>query len=92
MALPPDEAPDARVHASARRVYHLSLAIVIVGLILIAVVVAFSWWASSTGNFPTYASGLTLDLTGTGGFMLCILGGTVAVHHRSYLRENWPND
>jgi hypothetical protein len=36
-----------------RRDYRLSLALVVAGIVLVLAISAFSFWANSTGNYPT---------------------------------------
>ncbi len=70
-----------------RRDYRLSLALVVAGIVLVVAISAFNFWASSTGNLPTsWWGGDALDLIGTAGGMLILLGGTVAYYHRRGLR------
>jgi len=65
-----------------RRDYRLSLALLVVGIVLVVAISAFSYWANSTGNYPTsFGAGLAIYLIGTAGGMLILLAGTVAYYH-----------
>lgn len=70
-----------------RRDYRLSLALVVAGVVLVMAISVFNFLANSTGNYPTaFWGGLTIDLVGTAGGMLILLGGTVAYYHWKGLR------
>ncbi len=70
-----------------RRDYRLSLALVVAGIVMVVAISAFSFWANWTGSYPTsFWGGLAIDLIGTAGYMLILLGGTVAYYHWRGLR------
>ncbi|MGD0589125.1 MAG: hypothetical protein ABSA63_10120 [Thermoplasmata archaeon] len=70
-----------------RRDYRLSLVLLVAGIVLVAATSAFSFWANSTGNYPTsFGTGLAIYVTETGGGMLILLAGTVAYYHWKGLR------
>ena len=70
-----------------RRDYRLSLALAVAGIAIVAAISAFSFWANSTGNYPTsFGAGLAIYLIGTAGGMLILLAGTVAYFHWRGLR------
>jgi|GEM_PF-4579372 len=70
-----------------RRDYRLSLALVVAGAVLVVVIAAFSFWANSTGNYPTSLGAvLAIKVIGTAGGMLILLAGTVAYYHWRGLR------
>jgi len=70
-----------------RRDYRLSLALLVAGIVLVVAISAFSFWANSSGNYPTsFGAGLAIYLIGTVGGMLILLAGTVAYYHWRGLR------
>ncbi|HKN07079.1 MAG TPA: hypothetical protein VJ021_05705 [Thermoplasmata archaeon] len=70
-----------------RRDYRLSLALLVAGIVLVVAISAFSFWANSSGNYPTsFGAGLAIYLIGTAGGMLILLAGTVAYYHWRGLR------
>ncbi len=67
--------------------YRLSLVLVVAGIVTVVAISAFSFWANSTGNYPaSFGAGLAINLIGTAGGMLILLGGTVAYFHWRGLR------
>ena len=72
-----------------RRDYRLSLTLLVAGVIIIAVLVAFIDWADFTGNYPSSGvEGLSLDLIGTVGGGLLLFGGIFAYHNWALLRQS----
>ncbi len=70
-----------------RRDYRLSLALLVAGIVILVAISAFSFWANSTGDYPTsFGAGLAIYLIGTAGGMLILLAGTVAYFHWRGLR------
>ncbi len=70
-----------------RRDYRLSLALLVAGIVILVAISAFSFWANSTGDYPTsFGAGLAIYLIGTAGGMLILLAGTVAYLHWRGLR------
>jgi hypothetical protein len=87
MAAPSAAALDQTILSRWMRDYRLSLALVVAGLVMAAAASAFSFWANSTGNYPTsFWTGLAIYVTETGGGMLILLAGTVAYYHWRGLR------
>ena len=71
------------------RGYRLSLGLLAGGLALVLAISAFSYWAESTGNYPTaFWGGLALNLVEGAGGLLILLAGLMAYHHWSYLRQS----
>jgi hypothetical protein len=71
-----------------RRDYRLSIVLLAAGVVLVATVAPYSWWANSTGNYPTsFWLGLAVYVLGAAGGMLVLLAGTVAYYHRAGLRH-----
>ena len=69
------------------RDYRLSLALLVAGIVMVVALLAFSYRANSTGNYPTsFWTGLAIYVTETGGGMLILLAGTVAYYHWRGLR------
>jgi len=67
----------------------MSLVLLVIGVALILATSSYSFWANSTGNFPTsFDVGVAVYLLGTAGGMLVLLAGTVAYYHWSGLRQN----
>ena len=72
-----------------RRNYRLSLAALAVGVVLVVVVSAVSSWANSARSISTSGgSGLAIQVVGTAGGMLLIVGGIFAFHNRSLVQQN----
>ncbi|MFZ3355727.1 MAG: hypothetical protein WA549_03080 [Thermoplasmata archaeon] len=85
-------ASEQSIVAAWRRDYRLSLALVVAGIVMVAAIFTFSFWANSTGNYPTsFWTGLAIDVTETAGGMLILLGGTIAYYHWSGLRQSRSN-
>ena len=74
------------------REYRVSLALLLAGVVLLAVVFALSAWANSSSGGATSFSwmGLFVMTGGAAGGLLILLAGTVAYYHRSFLRRNPP--
>jgi len=80
-------APDQILLSAWNRNYRVGLAIIVAGIIILATIIAFSFWATSTGNYPTSGGGgLAIELIGTTGFMLIILGGSWVYTNRRLLQ------
>jgi Kef-type K+ transport system membrane component KefB len=87
MAAQSAAAPDQTMFSRWMRDYRISLALLVVGVAVVVVLSAFSYWANSTGNYPTsFWIGLALYATATGAGMLILLAGTVAYYHWRGLR------
>jgi TRAP-type C4-dicarboxylate transport system permease small subunit len=87
MTAPNAAASDSTILSTWRRDYRLSLALLVAGIVILVAISAFSYWANSTGNYPTsFWPGLVIYLTGTAGGMLILLAGTVAYYHWRGLR------
>ena len=72
--------------------YRVSLAVVAAGIIVLAALLGFGLWATSTGNYPTsFGAGLAIYLTGTAGFMLIVLGWSWAYTNRRFLELSQRN-
>jgi hypothetical protein len=88
MAAPTAAASDQTLFSVWRRDYRVSLALTIVGVVLVVAYFAFGFWANSTGNQPTtFGADLAIDLIGSAGGMLILLAGTVAYYHWKGLRR-----
>lgn len=75
-------AADQIIISSWIRDYRLGLALLVAGIVVVVALYSFSFWANSTGNYPTsFGAGLAIDLIGTAGAMLILLAGTVAYFH-----------
>jgi hypothetical protein len=75
------------MHSTWMRDYRLSLALLVAGMVMLVAISAFSFWANSTGNYPTsFGADLVIYLIGTAGGMLVLLAGTVAYYHWRGLR------
>jgi hypothetical protein len=80
-------APDQILLSAWNREYRRSLAIIVVGIVVLVAISAFGFWATSTGNYPTSGgTGLAIYLVGTAGFMLIVLGGSWAYTNRRLLQ------
>jgi hypothetical protein len=74
------------------RDYRLSLAVIVVGIVVVAAVSAFALWANLTVKYPlTGGTGLAISLIGTAGFMLIVLGGSWAYTNRRLLQLSRRN-
>ncbi len=68
------------------------LTIVVAGIVMLVAVIAFSLWATLTGNYPASGSGgLAIGLIGTAGFMLIVLGGSWVYTNRRLLELSRRN-
>lgn len=66
--------------------YRLSLRVILAGIVILAVSIAFGLGAAWTGSYLTSGwGGLAVGLTGTAGFMLIVLGGSWAYTNRRLL-------
>ncbi len=75
-----------------RRDYRLSLAILEAGIVVIVAYSALVSWAYLTGNYPpSFGVGLAMNLIGTAGLSLIMVGGLFAFHNWSLLRETRRN-
>jgi hypothetical protein len=87
MAVQNAAASDQTILSTWRRDYRLSLALLVVGIVMVVAYFAFGGWANSIGNSPTtFGAGLAIYLIGTAGGMLVLLAGTVAYFHWKGLR------
>lgn len=88
---PPGPAEDP-VLAKARKEYRMSLWLLAAGAILVVAVLLFEDWAVPTGVVSPGGAGMLWgNALGTGGFLLLILAGTIAVQHRAFLRREARN-
>ncbi|MGD0250008.1 MAG: hypothetical protein ABSB97_03865 [Thermoplasmata archaeon] len=75
-----------------RRDYRLSLAILVAGIVVIVAFSVFVSWAYLTGNYPaSFGAGLALNLIGTAGLSLIMVGVIFAFHNWSLLRQTRRN-
>jgi len=90
----PDAAASDRILLSAwNRDYRHSLAIIAAGILLLGAISVLSFWATSTGNFPTSGmAGLPIGLGGIAGFMLLVLGSSWAYTNRRLLQLSRRHD
>ena len=87
MAAPSAAASDQTISSRWRRDYRLSLALLVAGIGMLVALLAVSYWANVTGNYPTsFGAGLAIYLIGTAGGMLILLAGTVPYYHWRGLR------
>jgi len=85
-------AQDPVLLSAWNRDYRHSLATIVAGILILTAVSAFSFWAISTGSFPTTGMAyLPIGLTGTAGFMLIVLGGSWAYTNRRLLQLSRGN-
>lgn len=83
---------DDPVLVKARKEYRMSLWLLAAGALLLVAVLLFEDWAVPTGLVSPGGWGMLLgNAFGTGGFMLLILAGTIAVQHRAFLRRESQN-
>ena len=61
--------------AKTRRDYHLSLALLVAGIVDAAAFYAYTSWASSTGNYPSSTLvGVTIVAIGEASYVLILVG------------------
>ncbi len=89
MAAPTAADPSRILLSRWKRDYHFSLALLVAGVIILAFLAAFSYWASSTGSYSSsFWTGLADRVLGTMGGMLTIVGGIFAYHNWALLRQS----
>lgn len=69
------------------RDYHLSVVLLVAGIVLAVGVTAAGVRANSTGNY-TFWPGLAITVIGSAGFGLILVAGTVAYYHGWGLRQS----
>ncbi|MGA8091405.1 MAG: hypothetical protein WB984_02785 [Thermoplasmata archaeon] len=78
--------------AKTRRDYHLSLVLLVAGIVDVVSFYAYASWANSTGNYPTaVAIGVTISAIGEAGYVLILVGAIFAGVNWSLLRKSRRN-
>ena len=89
MVAPNAAGSDEAILSRWRRDYRRSLWILLVGIVVVATLIGFSFGANSTGSYPASGgAGLAVDLAGTVGSALILFGGIFAYHNWSLLRQS----
>ena len=83
---------DSMLVSAWNRNYRVGLTVIVAGIVALAAVVAFSFWANSTGHYPaSFGASLAIYLVATAGFMLIVLGGSWVYTNRRLLQLSRRN-
>ena len=78
--------------AKTRRDCHLSLALLVAGIVDVVACYAYASWANPTGDYPTtMAIGVTIAAIGEAGYVLILVGAIFVGVNGSLLRKRRRN-